>query len=268
MNKYFRSPLTSFMLAILVGLSSCVAHKDLLSFDETTWGNQQSGAIQYATNITIQSEDLLRIEVSSFDPLAAVPFQGSGGGEMNNMMNQNTDALELFMGYFVDRDGYIDFPVLGKLQVSGLTLEQAKAMIHTRVSEYIKEPVVSIRYLNLKVTVLGEVNKPGTVRMTNKRVTLLEALGMAGDLTSYANRTNILIIREFNGQRTFARLNLKKDDIFTSPFFYLQQNDVVYIEPTQFKTATVADPVQRIVSYSTAGISLISLIVAFSNRKP
>jgi polysaccharide export outer membrane protein len=121
-----------------------------------------------------------------------------------------------------------------------------------------------MRFLNLKITILGEVNNPGTIRLSNKRVTLLEAIGMAGDLSIYANRNNVLVIREENGKRTTARLDLQTAEIFTSPYFYLQQNDVVYIEPTKARIATVADPVQRFISYGSGVLSIVTLIIALT----
>ena len=171
----------------------------------------------------------------------------------------------MFNGYFVDQDGNIDFPLAGKIKLEGLTLIEAQTSILNAVKPYITDAVVNIRFLNLKVTVLGEVNRPGTIRLSNKRVTILEALGLAGDLTLYANRTNLLLMREKDGIRTYNRLDLQSKDIFTSEFFYLQQNDVIYVEPVRARIATVADPVTRIVSYVTAGLSIVTLIVALGN---
>ncbi|RME94729.1 MAG: hypothetical protein D6772_14200, partial [Bacteroidetes bacterium] len=198
--------------------------------------------------------------------LAAAPFNIENEGGQQGMMggNQGSQQLELFVGYFVDREGFIDFPILGRIPVAGKTLEAVKLDLRDRLAAYLKEPVVNIRFLNFKVTVLGEVNTPGVVRLTNKRVTLLEALGMAGDLSHYANRNNILVIREEAGERTYTRLDLQSDEIFTSPYFYLQQNDVIYVEPIQARVATVADPAQRIISYGTAALSLTSLIIALT----
>lgn len=216
-------------------------------------------------NLTIQPEDLLRITVHSFDPLAAQAFNIEPQGQQNmNQQLQAPGSLELFMGYFVDREGYIDFPVLGRVQVAGLTIEEVKLQLADMIKPYLNDAVVNMRFLNFKVTILGEVNAPGTLRLTNKRVTLLEAIGMAGDLTPYSNRNNVLIIREEGGKRTYVRMDLQSQEIFTSPFFYLQQNDVIYVEPLQVRVATVADPAQRIISYSSGVISIITLIIALT----
>lgn len=256
-------------MALLSLLCSCVSHQELLNFNEQDPAATSPEAILNAANLPIQPEDLLRIQVHSFDPLAAAPFNLEREGQNNPMQmqgggNQGNSQLELFMGYFVDQAGYIDFPVLGRIPVAGKTLEEAKSDLLLRLANYLKDPVVNIRYLNFKVTVLGEVARPGILRLSNKRVTLLEALGMAGDLTHYANRRNVLILREKEGVRTAERLNLQQIDIFNSPYFYLQQNDVIYIEPIKARVATVADPAQRIISYTTAVLSLTSLIIALT----
>lgn len=261
----------TFLTLILLLASSCVQHRQLINFNEANLPEDTPEQIVNAMNLTIQPEDALRIEVSSVDELAAAPFNLGAQGQQGGMNMQQMGGggggffgLEIFQGYLVDQNGYIDFPVLGQLKVEGLTLEETKALIYERLEEFLKEPVVNVRYLNLKITVLGEVNTPGLIRLSNKRVTILEALGMANDLSDYANRNNVLVIREEEGRRTYTRLDLQSAEIFTSPYFYLQQNDVIYVEPIQARIATVADPAQRIISYTTAGLSLISLIIALS----
>lgn len=264
-----------FLTLIPLLLSSCVQHRQLINFNEANLPEDTPEQIVNAMNLTIQPEDLLRIDVHSIDPLAAAPFNPGTGPDgqrpQNNMQMMGGQGgqggnymLELFQGYLVDQNGYIDFPVLGQLKVQGLTIEEAKGQIYGLLQEYLKDPVVEMRFLNLKITILGEVNLPGVQRLSNKRVTLLEALGMAGDLSDYANRNNVLVIREEEGRRTYTRLDLQSAEIFTSPYFYMQQNDVIYVEPIQARIATVADPAQRIISYTTAGLSLISLIIALS----
>ena len=256
-----------YTIALAVSLSSCVSHQELVNFNQAQLPYGSPENILNAMELKIQPEDLLRITVHSFDPLAAAPFNIEPEGQNNMQMavqggQGGSNSLELFMGYFVDQEGAIDFPVLGRIEVAGLTLEQAKFKIYDLLQPYLSDAVVNMRFLNFKITVLGEVNAPGTVRLTNKRVTLLEAIGMAGDLSDYANRTNVLVIREQAGSRQYARLDLQSADIFSSPYFYLQQNDVVYVEPIKARVATVADPAQRIIGYASAGLSIVTLIIA------
>ncbi|NJC26642.1 polysaccharide biosynthesis/export family protein [Neolewinella antarctica] len=251
--------LLSFVLTI-VTLSSCVSHKALVNFNEKPLPFGQTRAIENALNITVQPNDLLRITVSSADPEAAAPFNleqsaGQGNGQIS------VTALELFSGYLVDGSGNVDLPYLGSVRVEGLTTEQVKELIKTQLGTYLRNPVVTTRFLNFKVTVLGEVNTPGVVRLTNSRVTILDALGLAGDLTDYADRRSVSIIREEDNQRSFVELNLRRSDIFDSEYFYLKQNDVVYVQPIRAKVATVADPGQRLVSYGSALLTIITLII-------
>ena len=258
-------------LLLLSGASACVSHEELISFKPIDPVILSPQEIDNSTSLRVQPEDLLRITVSSLNPEAAIPFNQPEEG--NQQPNQNLAAggsilqLELTTGYFVDDTGYIDFPVLGSIYVQGLTLPEIKHKLVDQLADgYLKDPVVNVRFLNFKVTVLGEVTNPGLIRLSNKRVTLLEALGMAGDLTNYANRTNVLVMREDNGKRTFARLNLQNEDIFSSPYFYLEQNDVIYVEPIEARVATVADPLQRIIGYTSAALSLVSIILAVALR--
>ena len=254
---------TIFILA-----SSCVTHKELVNFQEANFTLEQAEDILNAIELRVQPEDLLRITVSSFDKKAAEPFNLDESGSTDLLRVQGGNAggggLELFTGYLVDQDGGIDFPVLGRVNIGDLTIEEAKTKLLGLLKPYLKDAVINMRFLNFKVTVIGEVNRPGAIQVTNKRITILETIGKAGDLTSYANRTNILVIREQSGQREVARLDLTKKDIFTSPFFYLKQNDVVYVEPIKARVATVADPAQRFISYSSGVLSIITLIIALT----
>lgn len=256
-------------LLLILPLSSCVTHESLISFQE---GVPTTGAelIENQPPLRIQANDLLRIQIHSSNEKAVAPFNIEGTGRQGNpqmmMQQQGGAGLERFMGYYVDSEGGINFPVVGRVDLKGLSIEEAKTKIQNLVLPYVTDAVVNIRFLNFKVTVLGEVNAPGVLQLTNERVTILEALGQAGDLTPYARRDNILITRETDGQRTYARLNLQDYDIFQSPYFYLKQNDVIYVEPQQARVATVADPAQRLISYSSGLLSIVTLIIALTSR--
>ena len=150
----------------------------------------------------------------------------------NDLRNSNST------GYLVNKEGIIDFPVLGKLPVKGLTINQLKDMLVLKLDQYLKNPIVNARLLNYKITVLGEVNKPSSYTLQSERVSVMDAIGLAGDLTIYGKRENVLLVREENGQRNFIRLNLNSSKIFQSPYYYLKQNDVLYIEPNKSKIAS------------------------------
>jgi polysaccharide export outer membrane protein len=258
-----------FLLLPLL-LTSCVQYKELVIFPSEKVVFAGTEPIENAVEVLLQPNDLLRITVHSFNSEAAAPFNIENINQQNgNMLMQgggpglaSSNVLEMFSGYMVDNDGFINFPVLGKLQVKGLSLSQVETMVADGVKPYLKDAVVNVRMLNLKITVIGEVASPGIVRLSNQRITLLEAIANAGDFTPYANRTNVLLIREENGQRIYQRFDFQSSDLFKSPYFYLKQNDVLYIEPIRAKVATVADPLQRGISYGSAFLSFITLIIA------
>jgi len=243
-------------------LTSCVPYKDLVNFQDASLPIGQTEEIANALEILIQPNDLLRVDVQSADPTAALPFnQGASNQNMGQLTGNN---IQLFRGYLVDGDGYFDFPLVGRILAEGKTIEALQKEIREELTEYLVNPVVNARFLNFKVTMLGEVNVPGVISLPNTRITILEALGLAGDLTDYANRTNVLVIREQDGQRVYERIDLQSDEVFSSPYYYLQQNDLIYVEPIRARTATVADPAQRVISYGTALVSVVALIFAIT----
>ena len=267
---HFKNKLVKIGAFLLLVFSTvgCVHHRELISFpaDQIIFTSPEQ--LSNATMLRAQPDDLLRITVFSFNLEAAAPFNiepvQSQGNQMMQQLNnaQGNYPLELFNGYFVDQEGFINFPVLGRLKVGGLTIAQIEKLIAEGTQPYLKDAVVNARFLNFKITILGEVTKPGTIRVSNQRINMLEAIGNVGDFTPYANRTNVLLIREENGQRTYQRFNFQTDEIFRSPYFYLKQNDVLYVEPIRAKVATVQDPFARGVTYGTAVISIITLAIA------
>jgi polysaccharide export outer membrane protein len=139
-------------------------------------------------------------------------------------------------------------------------------VIAERLEPYLKNVAVNVKFLNFRYTIIGDISAPGTYSTLNERVSVLEAVGTAGDLTNYADRDRIILIREEDGLRKVVRLNLQDDDFFSSPYYYLQQNDVIYIEPLPSKVATVADPIGRVFGFASAGISLVTLIITIITR--
>lgn len=211
----------------------------------------------------IQSDDLLSISVISLS------------AESNNLFNQGempvlgmvsaTNATNMAPtmykeGYLVDKEGFIDFPVLGRIKVGGLHKAEAKKMLTMQLKNYIKEPIVNIRYLNYKITVVGEVSKPSTFVIPSEKVNIFEALGMAGDMTHFGKRENVLLIREIEGVRTVTRLNLNSKEVLSSPYFYLQPNDILYVEPHRIK-AVQASTNTRNLSILTTVLSLTSFVL-------
>ncbi len=217
-----------------VFLSSCGIHRELAYFK----GQQDTTMIlaQHAFEPRIQQGDILFIGISSSDPVSSAQFNSVNAVPANNAAGANFMTQSVTPGLLVDNQGTIQLPKVGKLLVKGLTKSELTSQIQIALIPYLKDPVVSIRFMNYRVTVLGEVVRPTTINVSNERISVLEALGMAGDLTAYGNRNNVLIIHENEGKKEFHRVNLNKMELFGSPHFYLQSNDVVYVEPNKAKS--------------------------------
>lgn len=209
----------------------------------------------------IQANDLLSIYVESETPAATIPFNQ----ETNKIavadglvMNPGSSAVS---GYLVSNDGDIIFPVLGKMHVLGMThAELAKEIESRLVNEgHIIDAIVTVKLMNFKVSVLGDVARPGQIVAKGERLTIFEALSMVGDLTIYGQRKNVTVIREENGQRTIGELDLTSQDIFSSPYYYLHQNDVVYVEPNM-KRKKQAERDPMIMTYISSAVSIVSVI--------
>ena len=249
------------LLLPVVLASSCVTHDELLNFNEGPAFSGTPVDIANLPQLQIQPDDLLSIRVRSLDLVAVEPFNVDPPNAANISGGGATRPL---IGYLVSRQGTIDFPQLGTINVIGLTTEDLRDTLKQKLVPYLNDPVVMVRFLNFRITVLGEVTSPNTFFVANERVTILDALGQAGDITPYGNRTNVLVIREQNGQRQTGRLNLQDRDIFTSPFFYLQQNDVVYVEPLKVRTAAIRDQSQRLLPWLSAITALTTLALTLS----
>jgi polysaccharide export outer membrane protein len=234
----------------LILLLSCASKKKVVYLQDIDQTKSYDSSTLYEPKL--QPDDLLSIIVSAENPELSVPFnlpQIQGNYEINN--NQNGIKT-----YLVDNFGYIEFPVIGKLKLGGLTRTEATAKLVNAVGEYIKNPIINLRILNFKVSILGEVLKPSSFTLSSERITLLEAISMAGDLTIYGKRNNILIIREAEGKKTYNRVDITKSDFLNSPFYYLAQNDIVVVEPNKTRVnASVVGP------NVTATISAISVLV-------
>lgn len=252
-------------LFVAFALVSCGSHKDLAYFQEVV----ESGALESVSGQlnTIQAGDLLTITVSSSNPELAVPYNLMSAKTQvaSNMSNSSSRVASNLTaeGYTVEADGNIQFPVLGAIHVAGLTRTEVAAKIKAMLEGVMPNPVVTVTLVNFYVTVIGEVARPGTYNFPGDRLTLLEALGFAGDLSVYGNREKVMIIREENGGRHVEILNLKSKDIFASPYFYLKQNDVVYVEAVGAKAKTVSTfstyfPI--ITSLASLGTAITSMI--------
>ena len=216
---------------VFFAMISCSPARNIVYLSDLK-GVKYSEEIKNKTDPEIQPDDILGITVSSLNPESNLLFN-SGVLQTLGTTSSTPVSNRASEGYSVDRKGAINFPVLGRVILGGLTKEQATDKMTAEIKKNVKNPIVNIRFLNFKVTVIGEVNKPSTYTVPSERLNIIEALGLAGDLTAYGKRENILIIREKYGIRSIARVNLASKDILSSPSFYLQQNDIVYVEPVK-----------------------------------
>ena len=218
------------MIAVTM-LSSCVSRQELVYFQDEPVTQDSENNINSNFEIRFKSDDLLTIDVSALEPDAARPFNLPAVSYNTSVINANGNLK--MQTYLIDSEGNIEFPVLGTLNIGGLSRSEANKMLKETLSEYIKDPIVNIRLANFTITVLGEVNKPGTFTIQDERISLTEALGLAGDLTIYGKRENVFLIREVDGQKRYAQFDLTSINVVNSPSYYLTQNDVIYVEPNQ-----------------------------------
>ena len=215
----------------------------------------------------IMPKDLLTITVNTSNPEASAPYNLAVQTSMNVAYGSSLTTQPVLQQYLVSNEGTIDFPVLGSLQVSGLTKSEAENLIREKLGAYLKEtPIVTVRMTNYKISVLGEVNRPGMFTINNEKVNIFEALALAGDLTIWGQRDNLKLIREdATGKREIITLNLNKSDIVTSPNYYLQQNDILYVTPnkTKAKNADVGQNTSLWLNATSILVAIANLIVTF-----
>lgn len=234
-------------------MGSCASKKDIEYFQNIDALGEGSKS---AYEPQIQPDDLLMIIVSAADPKAAMPFNLSIVGVTGADDIERANAQQRFQTYLVDNKGYIQFPLMGPVKLGGLTRSEALAKLNTELSKYIKDPIVNMRIANYKVSLMGEVARPGSFTIQTERITLPEAISMAGDMTIYGNRSEILVIRESDGTKTYNFVDITKADFIKSEFYYLKQNDLVYVKPNKTRVnSSVIGP------NLTVGISAISLLI-------
>ena len=212
------------VLSIAINLFSCASKKDILYFQDSEALNLEK--IKQDFDPIIETNDILHINVSSINEEVLRPFLKTQQIQTNNSQNPGLD------GYLVNLNGSISFPVLGDVLVAGHTRDYAEELLTEKISAYVKDVVVDVRIMNFEVTVIGEVTSPGVYNIKDERVTLPEALALAGDLTEDGKRSTITVIREQNGIRKVSKIDLTNTDFFNSEFYFLKQNDLVYVEPS------------------------------------
>ncbi|WP_418359714.1 polysaccharide biosynthesis/export family protein [Sphingobacterium detergens] len=240
------------IIIYILTFSSCAQKRELAYFSNLA--PQTAEKTIPDESIKIQQNDLLRININSLNPESNTLFTV-------NRQNAAGATYEGPEGYRVAKDGTITLPVIGNIKVEGLTITQTQDALIEKLAKYVKEPMVEVQLLNFKITVIGEVNKPSSFTIPGDHINLLEALGMAGDMTVYGKRENVLVIRQQNGKRIMKRLNLNQEDVLNDRFFNLMQNDIVYVEPDKSK-AIEYSPSTRIMPIVIASISAVAVLIS------
>ncbi|MEJ5961323.1 polysaccharide biosynthesis/export family protein [Pedobacter immunditicola] len=260
-NKFF----TFIGLTSLFIFSSCGTTKNVPYFQDISLAEQSVlGNTTVFTEPKIQPDDIVSISIFTIDPTTSMVVNQVGTQAVNSSGGQVSAlaATQATAGFLVDKNGEIDLSVVGRVKIAGLTTFEARDVLKEKASIVYKNPNVQVRFANFKVTVLGEVGRPATYTIPNEKVSVLDALGLAGDLTIFGRRENVLLIRDNNGKKEFARLNLNSTEMFTSQYFFLRQNDVLYVEPNKGKAASLNQA--RTQTFAVIGSALSVLVVLFT----
>ncbi|MDR0865196.1 MAG: polysaccharide biosynthesis/export family protein [Candidatus Symbiothrix sp.] len=260
--KFLSRGLVAMLLVVF--LTSCGSSKDIVYFQNTDTVSDSMYTDLSNYEIKIMPNDNLLITVSALNPEAVEPFNTVN---LSRGYSISGSTLEL-QGYLVDETGYINFPVIGKLSVAGLTKIEAVNLIQSKVSQYIDNATVNLRFLNYKVSVLGEVNRPGTYTVDSERISIPEALAKAGDMTIYGKRHDVLICRVEEGVKKFYHVDITSPDIFFSEVYYLQQNDIIYVLPNKSKvmSSTYNPMLATFISGAGLLVSITTLIISLSKK--
>ncbi len=247
-----------FILMVVTSLVSCLNTKNIGYFNEAKEAVYASDRLQ--NQELIQKNDILDITITSLNTEASAVFN-TNNGNANGLKGPSASAFQ-YGGYLVNEDGLIQLPILGSIQAASMTKQQLKQLITTMIEErkLLIDPIVNIRHLNFEVTVIGEVAKPSVISVPSERISLLKALGLAGDITIYGKKDNVLLIREANGKKTVRRINLNTDSFLNSPYYYLQPNDIIYVEPNKNKLASVGRG-RQLLPVFMSGLSVMVIVL-------
>ena len=248
-----------WFIILILFFTACASKKDIVYFQDIK--NTYEKEIIENYNTVYQPDDLLAITVSSSDMQGLEPFNlpaVSFNAVPGSVVGQNKQLT-----YLIKKDGTIDFPVLGKVTLQGLSQIEASQLLKEKLSIYIKAPIVHLELVNFRITILGEVNKQGTYTISNERISIIEALCMAGDLSITGKRTDVLVIREQDEKFKYHRIDLTSNEIFNSPVFYLKQNDAIYVTPNNAKIKSSSYNKNAPIWVSVASV-IMSLIILLS----
>jgi polysaccharide export outer membrane protein len=259
-RQYLIIGLVFFTITLI--LASCTSVKNipyLKDISDSTM--EKSVATAVYKDPIILNDDILSINIITIDPTTSAPVNQTSPPPV---LGSSTGVVPETPGWLVDKNGDISLQIIGTVHVAGLTTSEAKALITEKTEKYFKNPDVQVRFANFKITVLGEVAHPSSFIIPNEKISVLDALGLAGDLTIYGRRDNVLVIRDNNGKKELSRLDLNSSDMFQSPFFYLKQNDIVYVQPNKSKAIQADAEQTRIITIAASIITGLILYLRIS----
>lgn len=262
--KQFNHIAIIFLSLGFLMLTSCASYKNIPYFKDVpdsgyVYKNGVQVPVTAYEQLRIQANDILSVDIQTIDPeMNDVMAQTPAAAAMRPVMSENDAAS---VGYLVDAQGNIELPIAGKIKVGGLSTTEAKEAVRQKALNYYKEPVVNVRIINFKITVLGEVMKPGTYIINGEKASILDALGQSGDMSIFGTRTNVLLTRNEGGKQKVVRFDMTNTDIFSSPYFYLRQGDVLYVQPTKGKAAANDGAALRTYTLITSTLSLLVVVI-------
>lgn len=252
------------ILSVLV--SSCATNKDLAYFKDVNRNAITTENAQPYIPVTIQPLDIIALNISSLNPDASAVYNHGVVSNSATTVTGASEATAPSTGYLVDNAGFIQLPILGNIKVAGQTIPEFKKSLTELLTKYLKEPYVTASISNFKVTVMGDVGSPRVLRVQNERISLTDAITLAGDLNITAERSTILLIRELNGKREFIPINLNSKDIFNSPYYYLKSNDIIYVSPGPYKSNLAKENLSRNLGILSAIFSFVVAIIVIARR--
>ncbi|WP_118976655.1 polysaccharide biosynthesis/export family protein [Taibaiella koreensis] len=258
------------IVALCLLLSSCASYRNIPYFKDLpdssyVYRNGVQVAVAAYEDVKILPNDILNITIQTVDPdmnnIMGSADVSTANPAINPALSRMEKNREAMPGYLVSSDGTIELPIAGKIKVAGLSTAEAKEAIRQKALTYYKEPIVNVRIVNFKVTVLGEVTAPGSYLINGEKATVLDALGQAGDMSIFGKRTNVILARQENGRQKMVRFNMNSTDIFQSPYFYLRQGDVLYVQPGKGKAAANDAAMLRTYTIITSALSLLVIVL-------
>lgn len=263
-NIYKRNRFLSMIIVCgALFFSSCKSTQNVVYFADLDSTKVKEVPMAVFKEPIIQTDDILNITIQTLDVNATSTLNQTSSSPAGSSSSSSTPEAAAISGFLVDRAGNVEIPIIGVVKVAGLTTAAAKDAVRDKAGKFYKDPTIQVRFANYKITILGEVVRPSSYTLPNEKVTVLDAISMAGDLTIYGKRENILLMRDNGDKKEIVRLNLNSSAILSSPYYYLKQNDVLYVEPSKAKAAANNAPRTQLI---TIGISVATLLITILAR--